>query len=151
MESPGWDRILTYEAFPHTEKNRIRRRIKYIIPVFILNKLNGDDAVTTIAMSDVMQSYKHCMRFLEERISLADGFHFLSRKNAWFSNKSKPSESDFILILVTKSIIGKDTIASSPPNVLFCSHVELDKMYGPPWRGFLSSMRHDVSVSAVTK
>jgi hypothetical protein len=74
--------------------------------------------VTTIAVSDVMQSYKHCMTLLEERVSLADEFHFLSRKNTWFSKKSKPSESDFILILVTKSIIDEDTIACSPPNVL---------------------------------
>ena len=107
--------------------------------------------MTTIAISDVILSYKHCMRFLEERVRLADGFHFLSRKNTWFPNKSKHSESDFILILVTMRKIDKDTLASSPPNVLFCSDIELDKMYGPAWRGFLSSMRHDVSASAVKK
>jgi hypothetical protein len=90
VDNPGWDRILTFEAFPHTGKNSIRRSRKFIIPVFIQNKFCGDDAEITIAVSDVTQSYRHCMRFLEERVGLADGFHFWSKKILGFLTNQDP-------------------------------------------------------------
>jgi hypothetical protein len=148
-ENPGWDRLLTMEAFPLAEKSRSRK--KFIIPVFIQNKFSEDYAKTTLSITDVMKSHKHCMKFLEERVTLADGFHFLSRKGKWFSNKSQPSESDFILLLVAKREFNTNTIPGSPSNVLFRSIVELGKMYGPALTGFLHSMRQGVSVSVVSE
>jgi hypothetical protein len=91
----------------------------------------------SLSISDVKKSHKHCMTFLEERVSLADGFHFLSRKGKWFSKKSQPSESDFILLLVAKRDFNANTIPGFPSNVLLCSTVELGKMYGPALTGFL--------------
>jgi hypothetical protein len=148
-KNPGWDRLLIMEAFPLAEKSI--SNFFFIIPVFIQNKFSVDDAKTTLSISDVKKSHKHCMAFLEERVSLADGFHFLSRKGKWFSNKSQPSENDFILLLVAKRKFNANTIPGSPSNVLFCSTVELGKMYGPALTGFLHSMRQGESVSVVSE
>jgi hypothetical protein len=138
-ENPGWDRLLTMEAFPMAEKSRSRKR--FIIPVFIQNKFSGDHAKTTLSLSDVKESHAHCNKFLQDRVSLADGFHFLSKKGKWLLTGSKPSESDFILLLVAKRKVNANAIPNSPSNVLFCSDVELARMYGPTLIGFLSSMR----------
>jgi hypothetical protein len=129
---------------------REQKQKKFIIPVFIQNKFSADVAKTTLSISDITKSHKHCMTFLEQHVSLADGFHFLSRKGKWFSKKSQPSESDFILLLVAKRNLNANTIKGSPSNVLFCSTVELGKMYGPALTGFLDSMRQGVSVSVVS-
>ena len=140
--NPGWDRLLIMEAFPLPEKSRSRK--KFIIPVFIQNRFSGDDANTTLSLSNITESQKHCMKFLEERVSLAHGFHFLSRNGKWFSNRPKPSDSDFILLLVTNRKINANTITNSPSNVLFCSTIELESLHGPALTGFLHSMRQGV-------
>ena len=85
-ENPGWDQLLTMEAFPLAEKTKSKKR--FIIPVFIQNKFSGDDAKTTLSILDVKKSHSHCMKFIQERVSLADGFHFLSRKGKWFLKSS---------------------------------------------------------------
>ena len=147
--NPGWDRLLIMEAFPPAEKSRSRR--SFIIPVFIQNKFSGDGAKTSLSLSDVQESHRHCMTFLQERVSTADGFHFFSRKEQWFWKRSKPSESDFILLLVAEPKINSDAIRNSPPIVLFCSTVELASLYGPALTGFLRSMRQGPSVSLVAE
>jgi hypothetical protein len=117
-ENPGWNRLLIMEAFPLAEKSRSNKKI--IIPVFVQHKFSGDDAKIILSISDVKKLHKHCMTFLEERVSLADGFHFLSRKGKWFSKKSQPSKSNFILLLVAKYDFNANTIPGSPSDVLFC-------------------------------
>ena len=73
-ENPGWDRLLTMEAFPLAEKSISKKR--FIIPVFLENKFSGDDAKTAFSLSDVKESHTHCMTFLQERVSFSDIFHF---------------------------------------------------------------------------
>ena len=74
----------------------------------------------------------------ESTLPIPPGFHFLSGKRKWLS--SKPSESDFILLLVAKRKICANIISNSPSNFLFCSNVELASMYGPALTGFLRSI-----------
>lgn len=138
------------EAFPLAEKTKSKKR--FSIPVFIQNKFSGDDAKTTLSILDVKKSHTHCMKFIQERVSLADGFHFLSRKGKWFLNSSKPSENDFILLLVSKRKLNTNVIPNSPSNVLFCSNVELASMHGPALTGFLRSMhqrREDLKIAII--
>ena len=144
-DNSGWDRLITMEAFPLGAKSRSRK--KFIIPVFIQNKISIDEADSTLSVSNIIQSNRHCKAFLQNRVSLDNGFHYLSRKGKWFSNTSKPSESDFILLLVVNRKINVDFISNCPSNVLFLSPLELNSMYGPALRGFLTSMCQGVSVS----
>ena len=146
-DNPDWDRLTTMEAFPLGAKSRSRK--KFIIPVFIQNKISIDEADSTLSVSNIIQSNRHCKAFLQNRVSLHNGFHYLSRKGKWFSNTSKPSESDFVLLLVVNRKINTNIISNFPSNVLFLSPLELNSMYGPALRGFLASVCQGVSVSVV--
>jgi hypothetical protein len=87
------------EAFPLSEKNKSKKR--FVIPVCIQSKFSCEDASILLSVSDVTAAHGHCINFMN-RYAVANRFHFLSAKSKWFSTKSRPVETDFILLYVAK-------------------------------------------------
>ena len=101
-------------------------------------------------MSDVTAAHGHCINFMNS-YALASQFYFLSAKRKWLSTKSRPVESDFILLFVAKRNLNLNTTKNSPPNVMFCAGPELEEMYGPTLAGFIRGLTSDETVSVVAK
>ena len=147
-QNSGWDRLIVMEAFPLSEKSKSKKR--FIIPVFIQNKLSCEDASTLLSVSDVTAAHGHCVNFMN-RYAVASQFYFLSAKSKWFSTKSRPVETDFILLFVAKRNLNLNTLNKMPLNVMFCSSPELEEMYGPTLVGLIRGLTLDKTVSVVAK
>jgi hypothetical protein len=131
--NPGWDRLIVLEAFPVLSGSNSRER--YLLPLFIQNKFSSEDASTMLGTPEVNTTNDHCKKFME----------FLT-----FDGEFSPiptADDKYVLLFVAKRNSYTNIYEGSPSNVMLCLQGNLEKLYGPTLKGFVSSLQPGPSVS----
>ena len=68
-------------------------------------------------------------------MTLGSGFSLLS------------TVDNFILLFVAKCNTHNNAVADAPSNVMFCFDQDLERLYGPTLKGFVSSLRPGSCIS----
>ena len=125
--NPGFDRLIVLEAFPVLSEGKSSQR--FLLPLFIANKFSKDDARTKLSTETVTSKYVNCKEFLRDRMHLGSGFSFIS------------TDDNYILLFVAKCKAHNNAVADAPSNVVFCFDKDLERLYGPTLKGFVSSLQ----------
>lgn len=131
--NPGFDRLIVLEAFPVSSEGESSQR--FLLPLFIENKFSKDDASTKLSIETVTSKYNNCKKFLSSHMNLGSGFSLI------------PTDDNFILLFVAKCNTHNNAVADAPSNVMFCFDQDLERLYGPTLKGFVSSLRPGSSIS----
>jgi hypothetical protein len=132
--NPGWDRLIVLEAFPVPPGSNSSQR--YLLPLFIQNKFSEETSTFKLAVADVESSYNHSRTFMDSFIKLGSEFSLIST-----------TDDNFVLLFVAKCNSYKNVVRKSPSNVMFCFEEDLERLYGPTLKGFVSSLQPDLSIS----
>ena len=125
-QNKGWDRLIVFEAYEASSGSNTRQR--YLLPLLIQNKLSKDASKSTLAVGDVKKANEHCKKFMESRITFDSDFSPI------------PMVGDnFVLLFVAKCDKYENVCTKSPSNVMFSFEENLEKLYGPTLKGFVST------------
>lgn len=130
-QSPGWNLLLFYEAFPQNSSTSKR----YVLPVFIQHKFSMEEATTRLSKTVVEKARHHCKNFLTNNCRFP--------KNLLQLTHCFPEDGKFVLLFIAKQNWNLNTVAESPPNVLFCFEEDIQRLYGPTLGGFLKYLIPD--------
>lgn len=131
--NPGWDRLIVLEAFPVSSGSNSSER--YLLPLFIENKFSSEDASTMLGFPEVISKNDLCKKFME----------FIT-----FDGEFSPIQTagdKYVLLFVAKRNNNDNIYEGSPSNVMLCLEENLEKLYGPTLKGFVSSLQPGPSVS----
>jgi hypothetical protein len=133
----GWDRLIVLEAFPVSSGDNGSKR--FLLPLFIQNKFSKVNATTMLSVTDVNRARDHCKEFVSTHINLGSEFSL-----------SSTTDNNFILLFVAKCDRYNNAVADAPSNVMFCFEEDLERLYGPTLKGFVSSLEpgHSTWVTA---
>ena len=128
-KNAGWDRMIVLEDFEVSPGSDTKQR--YLLPLLIQNKFNKDAAMTELDVDYVKRANDHCKTFIESHVTFDSGF----------SPIPIPMVGDnFILLFVAKCKKNDSVSTDSPSNVMFCVGEDLEKLYGPSLKGFVSTI-----------
>ena len=122
----GWDMLIVLEVFEVSPG--IETSERYLLPLFILNRFSEDALMTNIAFGEVNSANDHCKTFMESPVTFDSEYSPFSTAG-----------DNFILLFVAKCEMNNNVCTDSPSNVMFCCGEDLEKLYGPTLKGFLSS------------
>jgi hypothetical protein len=131
--NPGWDRLIVLEAFPVSSGSNSSKR--YLLPLFIQNKFSSEDALTMLGSPEVNIINDNCKKFMK----------FIT-----FDSEFSPiqtADDKYVLLLVAKRNNNANIYEGTPSNVMLCLEENLEKLYGPTLKGFVSSLQPGPSVS----
>ena len=109
---------------------------RYLLPLFIQNKFSKDASTTRLEVGVVNSANEHCRTFTESFVTFDSEFSPI------------PTEGDnFVLLFVAKCKKNNNVLTDSPSNVMFCVGEDLEGLYGPTLKGFVSTLQPDLSIS----
>ena len=133
-QNKGWDRLIVLEAFLVSPGSNTSER--YLLPLFIRNKFSKYASTTRLEVGDVNSANEHCRTFIESSTTFDSEFSTI------------PTEGDnFVLLFVAKCKKNDNVLTDSPSNVMFCVGEDLEALYGPSLKGFVSTLQPDLSIS----
>ena len=136
-QNKGWDRLIVLEAFRVSPGSNTSER--YLLPLFIQNKFSKDSSTTMLDVGVVNTAYDHCKVFINSSVTLDSEF-----------SPFATTGDNFVLLFITKCNKNKNVFTDSPSNVMFCFGEDLEALYGPTLKGFVSTLQpgHSISVRA---
>jgi regulatory protein YycI of two-component signal transduction system YycFG len=92
-----------------------------------------------LSVTDVNRARDHCKKFVSTHINSGSEFSL-----------SSTTDNNFILLFVAKCDRYNDAVADAPSNVMFYFEEDLERLYGPTLKGFVSSLEpgHSTWVTA---
>ena len=135
--NPGWDRLIVLEAFEVSPGSNTGKR--YLLPLFIQNKFNKEDATTVLSVEEVEAANDKCKEFMRDRVT--------------FDSRFSPLQTvadNFVLMIVAKRNSNTNVFTDSPSNVMVCVDEDLERLYGPTLKGFVNSLQPGVSLTVDT-
>jgi hypothetical protein len=129
-QNKGWDRLIVLEAFQVSPGSSTSER--YLLPLFIQNNIHNkcskDASTTKLEVGDINSANEHCKTFMESFIPFDSEFSPI------------PTAADnFVLLFIAKCEKNDNIFTDSPSNVMFCVGEDLEKLYGPTQKGFVST------------